>query len=165
MPLKGFICPIERTEVPFDHFDHCTARQGRAAFPPWAGHQMARQSIEDVRHSGIGLTATGIMGCPRQRFLAMTQDYYVDPTWSFAAARGTALHATAAKHLDPETWYSEGSDPMRMVLIGRLWKGAFEEDGDMVTADGVKVSAMVDGIRRDMTEIIDWKFPKDWSVR
>lgn len=165
MPQVGFICPIERTEVPFDHFDHCTAKGGRSAFPPWAGSQMAAGVLGDVRHSGIAITATGIMGCPRQRFLNMTQDYYVDPTWSFAAARGTALHSTAARHLNPEVWYSEATDPVRMELIGRLWKGQFEQDGDLVTADGVRVSALTDGIRRDMTEILDWKFPKDWSVR
>lgn len=165
MPQVGFICPIEREEVPFDHFDHCTAKGGRPAFPPWAASQMAAGVLGDVRHAGIAITATGIMGCPRQRFLNMTQDYYADPTWSFAAARGTALHSTAAKHLNPEVWYSEATDPVRMDLIGRLWKDQFEEDGDLVTAEGVRVSALTDGIRRDMTEILDWKFPKDWSVR
>ena len=165
MPIKGFICPLERTEVDFDHFDHCTALRGRPAFPPWAASQMARKVIEDVRHSGIELTATGTMGCPRQRFINMTQDFHIDPTWRFGAERGTALHSTAARYLSKEVWYSEATDPMRMDLRGRLWPGQFEEDGDVCTADGVRVSGLVDAIRRDMSEIADWKFPKDWSVR
>lgn len=165
MPVKGFICPIERTEVDFDHFDVCTAHHGRPAFPPWAASQMARNVMEDIRHSGIGLTATGTMGCPRQRFISMTQDYHIDPTWRFAAERGTALHKSAAQALNKDVWYSEANDPMRLVLNGRLWPGEFDEDGDVVTAEGVRVSAMVDAIRRSLTEIADWKFPKDWSVR
>lgn len=158
MPPVGFRCPLERITVGWDHFEHCTALRGRPAFPPWLARMIAERAIGDVRHAARELTATGCMSCPRQNAIARELPMYIDPAESVAAARGTALHETAARWLDPAYWYSEGNDPMRLQVHGRLFAGIYGPDG-------IAISAQVDAIRRDMREIVDWKFPKDWSVR
>ena len=170
MPPKGFICKLERTgwQVPWDHFDNCVASRGRPGFPPWLARMTARGLQEDIRHAGIALTATRVMGCPRAALIAFTQDYWVDPRKRAAADRGTALHAEAARWLDPEVWYSEGSDPMRLVCHGFLFPQLVERlgvDDKWVFPQGLPVSTRIDALRRDLREMVNWKFGKDWAVR
>lgn len=155
MPIIGWICPVARAKVPFDHFDSCThGPRGGAAYSPFLARLAARKEAGDVRHSTLDLTATGIMGCPRELYLTRTTGYYVDPSKMAAMHRGTALHgvmADAERGLDPAVWSTEGTDPVRHDLRGDI--GPF------------KVSALADAWRRDLTEIADAKFPKDWSVK
>lgn len=170
MPLKGFICPISRQKVGFDHFDTCTdGRNKRAAFPPWQARYIALGAIEDVRHSTFDLTATRCLSCPRKDLIAVTQDYYIDPNKRGAMVRGTALHEVAARNLDPAVWYNEETGPFGLACPGYLFPQLVAELGTdelgIVTAAGVRLSAKLDAVRKDWTEIVNWKFPKDWSVQ
>ncbi len=151
MPIKGWKCPIERTQVPFDHFETCKARKGRAAFPPWMARHAHLKIENDVRHSTLDVTATRTMNCPRQTFIEVLWDYYIDPSKIAARERGTALHSVAAEHTDPKLWYTEANDPVRMTINGEI--------------GGVPLSMACDAMKRDMTEIVDYKFPSDFSVR
>lgn len=157
MPIVGFKCPIERIDVGWDHFEHCTACRGRPAFPPWMARMIATKVMSDVRHASSELTATRALGCPRRTLLDIEVPYRVDPMRGVAATRGTALHGVAATNMDDAIWYTEATDPMRLQAHGVLFKGAFE--------GGVPISAQMDVLKRDLTEIVDWKFPKDWSVK
>jgi hypothetical protein len=150
MPIIGWKCPIERTLVPFDHFETCTAKKGRPAHPPWLASFGAKKIQEDVRHSTLAITATRTMTCPRQTFIETLWDYYVNPSDTALRDRGTALHEVAAGAANPKVWITEKSDPVRMTLTGKL--------------GGVELSMQCDAIRRDMTEIVDYKFPLDFAV-
>lgn len=152
MPIKGWICGPSRLRVPFDHFETCEhGPRHRPAASPFLARLAAIKIAEDVRHQGLNLTATGIMGCPRALYLERTTDYWIDPGKSAVMTRGTALHAQQAITLDPLVWSTEATDPVRHTLEGMI--GEF------------KVSALADAWRRDLTEIVDSKFPKDWSVK
>ncbi len=151
MPNTKFICPLERIEVPFDHFEHCRAKKGRPAFPPWMAKLHAEKQANDVRHSTLDLTATRTMGCPRQTFLEVKFDHAIDPNKLALRLRGTAMHEIAEKYWDKEYWYTEKSDPIRMTIDGEF--------------GGYKVSMLCDVLRRDLKEIVDMKFPMDFSVR
>ena len=151
MPIVGWICPIERTEVPFNHFDTCVARSGRPAFNPTLARIMTRKIVGDVRHAGLQLTATRTYGCPRATFLDVAYDYYVDPTRLVAMARGTILHGVFAREADEALWYTESNDAVRMNLHGTVF--------------GHEIDLMCDAVRRDLGEVVDFKFPLDWSVR
>src|SRR5512139_3353351 len=150
MPITKFKCPVERTEVPFDHFETCDKFRGRPAFSPWMATYLAKKIQSDVRHMKLGVSASRCTACPRQTFIEHAYDYAVDPATIAVTVRGTALHEVAAKSFDTQRWYTEANDPMRMTLEGELF--------------GTKVSALADAIKRDLTEIVDCKFPKDWSV-
>lgn len=152
MPVIGWICPVTRARVGFDHFDHCDhgPRKG-AAYSPFLARLAAEKIAGDIRHSTLTLTATGVMDCPRAIYLDRTTDYHVDPSKSAAMHRGTALHSVMARTLDPAIWSTEATDPVRHDLRG--------------TIGGFEISALADAWRRDLTEIADAKFPKDWSVK
>lgn len=150
MPVVGWICPATRARVPFDHFDHCNHGPRKAtAYSPFLARLAAEKAAGDVRHSTLDLTATGIMGCPRELYLERTTNYYALP--SAPMHRGTALHSVAARYLNPEIWSTEATDPVRHDLRGTI--GPFQ------------VSALADAWRRDLSEIGDFKFPTDWQVR
>jgi hypothetical protein len=151
MPVVGWICPIERTKVPFDHFDSCVAFHGRPAYSPFLAKLGADKIAGDVRHTGLAITATQVMDCPRKVYIERTQNYHVNPAKRAAMDRGTALHGVQATSLDKEVYYTEANDSIRLSVHGTLF--------------GVDTSAMVDAIKKDLSEIIDSKFPKDWSVR
>ncbi len=152
MPIVGFICPDSRDQVPFDHFETCThGVGGRPSFNPTFARIMARKITEDVRHTGLKLTITRVMGCPRQTYIETQYNQYVDPSGMCAAARGTALHGIFAAAADPDYWITEASDPVRLNLKGKLF--------------GVELDMLVDVLRRDLREIVDYKFPLDFSVR
>ena len=151
MPVVGYICPIERTKVSFDHFDECTAFKGRPAYSPYLAKLGADKILSDVRHSTLDITATQIMDCPRKIYIDRTTEYYVDPRKRAASDRGTGQHTVMGKILDPAKYYTEENDPIRLSIGGTLF--------------GVPISAKADVIKRDLSEIIDAKFPKDWSVR
>lgn len=151
MPIVGFKCPIERTEVPFNHFETCTAKAGGPAFNPVFARIIARKIQGDVRHSTLKLTGTRVTGCPRATFIETQFPHYVDPNTLCASYRGTVLHAAFAEAADPKYWITESNDPVRTNLSGVLY--------------GVSIDMMVDAIRRDLKEIVDYKFPLDWSIR
>jgi len=142
---------LERTNVPFDHFETCRAFKGRAAFPPWMARRIAQQIEEDVRHAGLKLTATRSYGCPRQTYIEAMMGYVIEPGKVALRARGTVLHGAAASAFDPECWYTEATDPVRMTLAGQF--------------GGYEITMLMDALRRDMGEIVDLKFPMDFSVR
>ena len=151
MGCTKFICPIERIEVPFDHFESCRAKKGRPAFPPWMAKLHAEKTLHDVRHSTLDLTATRTMGCPRQVFLEVKYDFALDPTKLALRLRGTASHEVAEKYWDKEYWYTEKSDPVRMTIDGVF--------------GGHQVSMLCDVLRRDLKEIVDMKFPMDFQIK
>lgn len=150
MGIIGFKCPIERTDVPFNHFDSCTANRGRPAYPPWLAAVVARKAQEDVRHAKLDLTATRCTNCPRQTYIETQFNYYVDPVRRAAMDRGTVMHEAAIPYFDDNWWITEVNDPVRTTLEGILF--------------GVRITMKADVIRRDLKEIVDLKFPKDWSV-
>jgi hypothetical protein len=143
-------------QVPWDHFDHCISVRGRAAFPPWLGRFAEQKALNDVRHAGHQVTTTRLTGCPREVFIQSKFDYWVVPTRRVAMDRGTALHSVAADSFNPEVWYTEGNDKMRMNMQARFFVGTPYE---------IELDLLADAIRRDLTEIVDLKFPKDWSLR
>lgn len=151
MPIVGWICPIERTAVPFNHFDTCTAFHGRPAYSPFLAKLGADKIAGDVRHTGLEITATQVMDCPRKVYIERTQKYHANPAKRAAMDRGTGLHGVQAATLDSSVYYTEANDPVRLSIHGTLF--------------GVETSAMADAIKKDLSEIIDSKFPKDWSVR
>lgn len=151
MPTTKFKCPLERIEVEFDHFESCTARKGRPAFPPWMAKLHATKQANDVRHSTLDLTATRTMGCPRQTYLEVMFEHVIDPAKLALRLRGTAMHEIAEKYWDKEYWLTEKSDPVRMTIPGTL--------------GGYTVSMLCDVLRKDLKEIVDMKFPMDFSVR
>jgi hypothetical protein len=161
MGLVGWICPVTREKVEFGHFNTCGhGIGGRSCVSPALAAFAEAKALEDVRHAGMGVTATRTMGCPRATAIECLKTFHGDPRRVMLASRGSAAHEAVAKALDSGAWYTEANDPMRLVVEGVLFKGL-----DPDWPEGVKVSAMMDGLRRDLTEIVDWKFPKDWSVK
>jgi hypothetical protein len=125
--------------------------KGRPAFLPWMAKQIYEQVIGDVRHATLDLTATRCMGCPRQEYIQNKFEYVLDPTKQALRVRGTINHKGAQECLDEEYWYTELNDPVRMTI-----------DGEFA---GRKVSMKADAVKRDLSEIVDMKFPMDFSVR
>lgn len=159
MPAIGYFCPVERKNVPFDHFDYCKAIDptnpnatsgNRAAFSPWMAWYESQKIIGDTRHASLDLTATRMLGCTRRTFIEVSYDYHVDPRNRESMTRGSALHAAAARNRNPDVWITEATDPLRCTLQGKLF--------------GKDVSAVLDCRRRDWTEIVDDKYPNDFSV-
>jgi hypothetical protein len=105
----------------------------------------------DVRHAGLDLTATRCSGCPRQTYLETQMEYRIDPSKAAVRVRGTVLHDAAARLFDPELWYTEETDPVRLTIEGEI--------------GGYRVSMKADAIRRDLGEIVDLKFPMDFSIK
>ena len=154
MPCKGFIHPLTLEHVPFDHFDTDTSNDGRPAVPPWAARFIAAKIEGDIRHSTLDLTATRCLGCPRQVFIEVLLDWYTSPNDSFLMHRGSAMHSVAESHWNPDTHISEGSDRGAMTVAGTMFD--------------VPISALMDCVaheNRRVTEIIDLKFPSDFSVK
>ena len=151
--VKGFICGPTRRKVDWNHFDtECDhGPQGLPAASPFLARQFALHAASDVRHQTLDATATGIMDCTRHLYMSRTIDYWVDPDKIAVMIRGTALHEQMARTLDPEVWSTESTDPIRHDLRGKI--GAFN------------VSALADAWKRDLSHVIDGKFPKDWSVK
>ena len=164
MPCVGFKCPIERIEADFDHFDTCTAGPGgRPAASPWMTRFAYEKENADLRHQGFNLTTTRTMGCPREQFIKVFLPYYTNPAAKAAADRGSALHVMAAKYAPPG-WITEIRDPVRMAVEGKLFKEDFpDDDGDGVTLSGL-IDAVNPGVQGLPWELVDWKFPKDWSI-
>jgi len=150
VPIVGWICPIHRDEVSFDHFDTCNALQGRAAYSPWLARFAAEKILKDTRHLSLDLTATRVLGCPRATYLQTQFSYHVDPSKRALMDRGTALHGVAATMMG-DRWGTEHTDLVRMTLVGKLF--------------GHDISAAADAIRKDLGEIVDHKFPSDFSVQ
>jgi len=163
MPQQGWICPRSRAKVGWDHFDRECGQVGQQCGPAFGGAALrpayspflaryARLKVErDVRHHGLALTGTSTMRCPRAFYIERTEPYWLDPRSVTAPTRGTALHEVMGRTLDPEVWSTEATDPVRHDLRGTL--------------DGVPISALADAWQRDLSEIVDAKFPKDWSVK
>jgi hypothetical protein len=150
MPCRGWKCNGKK--VGFGHFDGCVeGLRGRPSASPFFARLAEIKIREDVRHQGLDLTATGVMDCPRRLYLERTHDYWIDPRKMAPMTRGTGLHMVMANVLDPEVWSTEANDPVRHALEGTL--------------GGYPVGALVDAWRRDYSEIVDAKFPKDWSIK
>lgn len=161
MPQVGWICPRSRAKVGWDHFERecgqagqlCQHASGRPAFSRFLARFARIKQERDVRHHGLDLTGTGTMRCPRQWFLERMYPWHGDPKLMTAPTRGTALHTvvTGPDGLDPQIWSTEATDPVRHDLRGVLF--------------GVAITALADAWKRDYSEIVDSKFPKDWNVR
>lgn len=149
-PMIGFKCPLERTDVDFDHFDTCRVRMGRPAFSPWMARAIAKGAQGDIRHAGLDMTATRCTTCPRQTYIETQFDYYLDPTNAELRMRGTLLHNAAEEYFNPDVWYTEKSDPVYLTFDGVF--------------GGHHVSMKCDALRKDLTELADLKFPMDFSV-
>lgn len=145
MPLKGFIDPVTRNKVHAAHFD---VVGGRVA--PWIPRAAMEGQRNDVRHSGLDVTATRLTGCPRATYLETQFDYWVEPNKFYDRLKGTGMHSVMLDALDPATWITERNDKVRAILTGKLF--------------GIDITMQMDACRRNMLEIIDGKFPRDWSV-
>jgi len=151
MPPVGFICPIERKEVPWDHFETCDVRKGRPAYPAPLARAEAEKIKNDVRHSSLALTTTRTMGCTRDVYISAMYDYYLNVNKIATRSRGTLLHEAYAKYTDPKYWFTEDDERMKLTVAG--------------TIGGYKMSGLVDALRRDFKEMVDYKFPMDFAVR
>ena len=151
MACKGWICPMERTKVPWDHFEECTARAGYPAFDPTMARFFAKKQeeydkrkVEDER-SGFGPSATRLLGCPRAAVIEREMDWWINPANSAMMIRGSMQHEKWEQETDEEQWTSERR------FTGKL--------------GGKDVVVVVDAHRKDWSEILDRKFPNDFSVR
>lgn len=94
MPLAGTICC--QTGLPKD-FGHCqgASLRGECVFARPLLDEMAgkEQSRENT-----GISATSLLGCPRQYCLATTKPYYESPANYHARWRGTGTHAMATAY-------------------------------------------------------------------
>lgn len=161
MPVKGLIHPITMEEIPFEDervtFDEDATVRDRPAVMPWQAGFIKHVAATDVRHSTLALSATRTMGCPRQTFIEVLWDVFIDPTESCAMSRGSINHEGVSKYLDDDWWITEGNEAGRCTLTGELF--------------GTKLTAQSDAFRRAMpkslrvVEIVDSKFPKDFSVK
>lgn len=94
MPLRGTICCQNGGE---GDFDYCLKESlaGRCAFPPPLISEMAQK--EESRE-GAGISATALLGCPRQYCLQTTEPYHESPADYHARWRGTGVHAMAESY-------------------------------------------------------------------
>jgi len=150
MPLRGWIHPLRRTKVPFGYFDKDCTLHGRPAASPWMCRAAELQVESDVRHAGLDITATRMLGCPRQTYIEVMFDYWLDPKKLELRVRGTAGHAGAEAALNPDVWYTEVSEPVRLTIVGNV--------------GGYGYSMKCDALRKDLSEIVDFKFPMDFSL-
>lgn len=106
----------------------------------------------DTRHQGDGLTITSGLGCPRKWFIQRAKKVHVDPQKMWAAQRGTFLHEHMghASSLS-EDWYTEELNEDKCVFEGELF--------------GLKMSCKMDLLRRDYSELADFKFRNPYAVK
>lgn len=151
MPLTKWIHPLTRKEVELDHFDTDRSYNGRPAANPWVCRAAAVNARNDTRHAGLDLTATRTMGCPRQVYLETQFPFSLDPSKLDLRVRGTINHNGAEQWFNPDVFMTEVTDRDKMTIP--------------VTIGGYELTMLADVIRKDMTEIIDMKFPNDFSLR
>lgn len=91
MTLAGTVCCQDGSKKTFAHCQVCSLA-GSCSFPRPLIDEMAQK--EESRE-GAGISATGLLGCPRQYCLQSTEPYYESPADYHARWRGTGVHAMA----------------------------------------------------------------------
>ncbi len=137
-PQSG--CSAPGTILPLDHYEP-TSNDGTCRRPPFPVEWIRgilRRAGDDAFHAGGRITATRLLGCPRQTILCDTRSIAVDVRKMHSADSGSRLHASMLEDADPGA-YTEIAIPGAPLF-------------------GVKIGGRVDTVRSDLSEIRDWKF-------
>jgi len=97
---------------------------------------MLERQQDDEFHADGRITATRLLGCPRQTILLDTRPVFLDLRRAYSAYVGSERHDA----------------------IRRRTRGAFDELKLDAELFGTRVAGICDKVRHDMTEIVDWKF-------
>lgn len=121
-------------------------------FPEAVLRAMVHKERTDDRHSGASITITAGLSCPRKTLIKRLLPIVVDPLSLWFMQRGTWLHESIGMALgESPNWITEEKDPEACVFSGRLF------DTDM--------SCKIDARRVDFSQVIDWKFRKQTSMK
>ena len=137
MPLKGPICC--QTGLP-GNFEHCLAA-ARGTGPRMCQHPlplMKFMATKEQSRQGVGLSATGIISCPRQSILLSEVDYWEPPEKIMPLFRGDVWHAAM------EMWVKDEPD---IISERRLEK----------EVEGIVLSGKPDQVTPSRGLIVDYK--------
>jgi hypothetical protein len=101
MPLVGTICCQTGQPQEFSHCLQC-ARTGQPASCKHSLPLIKFMANKEKSREGVGLSATGIIACPRQNVLLTDTDYYEKPGNFLAQFRGEIWHEGFEKWLVDE---------------------------------------------------------------
>ena len=114
--------------------------------------EMVRKERDDARHSGLHITITSGLGCPREMLIHRLLPTTPDPQKLWAVTKGTMLHREMGRAMEQEQgWLVETREAERCTFHGTLF--------------GVPMSCRVDAVRDDYSRLIDWKFRKDGAEK
>lgn len=139
MRIVGLACRCRKGEIlPLDHFEASPAAGG-CANPPlpveWIRSILA--GIEgDALHRDNRITATRLLGCPREIILLDNEGIVFDPIKAHSGHAGSVWHAEMERHVKgARTTVTLPPTPMF----------------------GIEVSGEFDKAAQDWSEIVDWK--------
>src|SRR4051812_7930122 len=101
MPLVGTICCQTGEPQEFGHCLSC-ARTGQPGSCKYPLPLIKFMENKERSREGVGLSATGIIACPRQNVLLTDTDYYEKPGNFMAQFRGEIWHEGFEKWLVDE---------------------------------------------------------------
>lgn len=145
--IIGFYNPLDGRKYGLHELDKFSYSMPRAVL-----QAMLNKEASDERHSGTNITITMGMGCPREVLINRLLDTHPDPQKMWAMHRGTWLHEQIGlAQGTQEDWWSEESAPEHCVYTGTL--------------AGIHMSCKVDALKKDFSELMDWKFRRDGAER
>ena len=148
MKIKSLYCACnERTDNPLNHY----AQSDCGAAPPGRPERLQLEQINailadaqgDKYHAGGRLTATRILGCPRETLILDNKEIVYDVRQGLTTWHGTVKHRALKEHAIP------GSYPE--IRIAPFPFGEFEIEG------------VTDKVSADFKVIRDWKFHSQTS--
>lgn len=145
--ILGFTSPRDGRTYPFSEMEALAD-----VMPVPVLRAMMRKEAEDHRHQGDHVTITMGLGCPRKALIHRMLYVYPDPTKMWKMFRGTWLHEQIGMALgEDQEWWTEETAPDKCVFEGELF--------------GLRMSCKVDALKRDFSELWDWKFRGDGSEK
>jgi hypothetical protein len=116
MPLVGTICCQTGEPQEFAYCMEC-ARSGKPRACEYPLPLIKFMENKERSREGVGISATGIIACPRQNVLLTDTEYYEDPSKFMAAFRGEIWHDGMEK------WLKDESEIVSEVRFEREYKG------------------------------------------
>lgn len=145
--IIGFYNPLDGRKYGLQELDKFGYSMPQAVL-----QAMIRKEAIDKRHSGTNITITMGMGCPREVLINRLLDTYPDPQKIWAMHRGTWLHEQVGLAQGTlEDWWTEESAPEHCIYTGQL--------------GGITMSCKIDAVKKDFSELLDWKFRKDGAEK
>lgn len=142
MQIRSLYCPCnERTDNPLDHYE----REDCGAVAPGRPERWPLECLlailegaqSDKYHSGGRLTATRILGCPRETMILDNKAIVYDVRNGGAAFFGTLMHERMARLARPGAY--------KEIVIPPFEFGGYQLEGK------------TDRVKGDFSEIKDWK--------